>query len=78
MGYVSQPFPMDQSFSFAKVIGDLPRQPSCGKQEQGEGLCWICTGDNFKGISSAEFLRMENFPSKTDLGSNAFPDILKI
>lgn len=68
---------MGQSFTFAKVTGDLPRHPGF-ENKNGVGLCLICTVDNFKRIGSAEFLRVENFPSKTDLGSNAFLGNLKI
>lgn len=35
---------MDQSFSFAKVIGDLPRQPSCAIQQWSSPLPDLYSG----------------------------------
>lgn len=61
-----------RALALLKLVG-IYQDSQVVPNKNGVGLCLICTVDNFRGISSAEFLRMENFRSKTDLGSNAFP-----
>lgn len=68
----------ESEFSFAKVFGDLPRQPSCAKREQSRPLPNCAVDKGTSRGSAQQFLRMEICPSMTDLGSNAFPGILKI